>query len=418
MNENPDSTPKNDSAPEQPVMNNTSETTELPTATPAPDNTPVPAPESSNSSPVALPAPRKMSKGLLTGLIVGGAVVLAAIAGWAVFAYVYNSPNNAVTDSFMKFGSASDAQVNGTMTVDASGANVDIDFAFAGNQAGLASADVTAKIDAMGTKANIKAHVVSTKDKAYVKVDDLKDLVGTLYGGGDIAATPFGSIIGKIDGKWIVITQDDIEKLSQEDSTEQKCIQNELVKVQTDASLRKEVEATYKKNAFIVAKSDGSESVNGVMSNRYIVSVDDAKIKAFMSDFKNTKIAKAMDGCTKGQFMKDIDESMKESSSSAKTKEDTTVRVWVNPWTHDMTKFAIDTKASAESGAATLVAYPKLNTKSTITEPKAEVTIPELQTEIQKIQDEFTSMYAPSTTYDFDTETDYDFGTTVPRLER
>jgi len=366
----------------------------------APAETPVMAPTTvpQESAPVAetsfpeqptsqLPV-KKSKKGLIIGLVVGGAVVLGLASAGLVYALVYNSPENAVTDAFSKAFAAKSSSVTGTATIKTQDSSFKLDLSTAANQSGQGSVDATVVVTVSGKDYTLKSHIVGTKDEVYVKLDDLRTVINGALGADYGAAIDqyYGSLLNKIDGKWVIIKQSDIDSLSSGavSNKESQCVQGEVAKLQTDASLRDELTTVYKKNPLFTVVSKGSDSDGNHYS---LTPVTNDKAKNFMTAVVETKFFKALDDCTSTDLKKEATSSMDTSSTTDKSTG--SLDVWVDGWSHNLNKFSLNIKDSTTD--LTSEFKTKFNNNPSVTIPKAETTVDDLKSEIQKIQDQLTS---------------------------
>lgn len=342
---------------------------------------------------------KKSKKGLIIGLIAAGVVVLGLASAGVVYALVYNNPDTAVIDAFSKAMAAKSSTVTGSATLKSQGSAVKMDLSTASNEAGQGSADATVTLTASGKDYTLKGHVAGTKDEVYVKLDDLRSVIEGALGAeyADMIDTYYGSLLNKIDGKWVVIKQSDIDELSSGsvNDKETQCIQSEVAKLQSDASVRDEVMNVYKKNPLFTVTSKGSDADGNHYS---LVPVSDEKAKNFMNAVVETKFFKALDDCTSSDLKKEVTDSSSSSSSSSKATG--SLEVWVDGWSHNLKKFQLNVKD--DETELTSEFKTTFNNNPAITLPKADTTVDDLKSEIEKIQTELMSTYDYSDTmYDY-----------------
>ena len=342
---------------------------------------------------------KKSKKGLIIGLAIAAVVVLGLVSAGLVYALVYNNPENAVVDAFSKSMTAKSGSVTGSATIKTQDTSFKLDLAALSNEAGQNSADVTATITASGKDYVVKGHLAGTKNEYFIKVDDLRSLIKGALGAeyADAIDAYYGSLIDKIDGKWVVIKQSDLDELSSGSvsSKESQCVQDEIAKLQTDASLRNEVTDVYKKNPLFVVTSKGSDADGNHYS---LAPVGDDKAKNFINALVETKFFKALDDCTSSDLKKEATDSSSSSTSSSKATG--TLEVWVDGWSHNLKKFQLNIKDSETE--LTSEFKTTFNNNPAVTLPKGETTVDDLKSEIQKIQNDLMSSYESSTTmYDY-----------------
>lgn len=341
---------------------------------------------------------KKSKKGLIIGAVVAAVVLVGLVAGGLVYALVYNNPDNAVIDAFSKAIAAKSGSTTGTVSIKSQDTSVKMDLSGASNQSQQSSADTTITITTGGKDYTLKGHFAATKDEVYVKLDDLRSVITGALGSeySSMIETYYGGILDKIDGKWVVIKQSDLEELSSGSvsNKESQCIQDEAMKLQTDASLRNELTDVYKKHPLFTVTSKGSDSDG----NRYnLAPVDNAKAKEFMNAVVETKFFKAMDDCTSSDLKKEFTDNV--SSEESSDKSTGSLDVWVDGWSHNLNKISLNVKD--DDTEVTGEFKMKFNNNPSVTIPKGETTVDDLKTEIQKIQQEMLSAYSSSSAYDY-----------------
>jgi hypothetical protein len=226
----------------------------------------------------------------------------------------------------------------------------------------------------------------------YVKLDDLKSFISSALGPDYAAALTnyYGSLLDKIDSKWVIIKQSDLESASNGTVTnkETQCIQNEVAKLQSDAATRDEVMNVYRKNPLFIITSKGSDSDGNHYS---LTPVSDDKAKSFATALAETKFFKTLDDCTTSDLKSSFMSGFTSTSTSDSTKSTGTIDLWVDGWSHNLNKFTVNIKSDATELTAEV--KTKLNSNPTVTIPKGETTFDDLKSEIEKIQQSIMSSY-------------------------
>ena len=342
---------------------------------------------------VALPIKKSSKKGLIIGLIIASVVLLGLAAAGVVYAFVYNSPENVVMDAFSKSLSAKSGSASGTATMKSDGTSFKVDFSSASSTSQQTSADVTVTVTGQDQKDyKLTGHFAGTKDAVYVKLDDVRSVISSALGSDYASAIDqyYGSLLKKIDGRWVVIKQSDLDSASSGaiSNKESQCIQSEVVKLQNDASTRDEVMNVYRKNPLFTVASKGSDSDG----NRYsLTPVSSDKAKSFANAFVETKFFKALDDCTSSDLKKSF---TSDSTSTSSDKSTGTIDVWVDGWSHNLNKVAVNLKS--DTSELTSEFKTKFNNNPSVTIPKGETTFDDLKTEIQGIEEQLVSSYSPS----------------------
>lgn len=331
-------------------------------------------------------APKKSKKKpILIGLAAGLLALLGG--GYAAYAMWWNAPNKVVDDALASVVMANSGTAKGT-------------FDFSQDEGGTlkltfdskAGGDKTSTVLGLNTTTEgqsfkLGGTLVTDKSTYYIKAVDLKKTLTSLYGDSGIMSM-FDPILAKIDNKWVVVTPDDVQRLTGEETVSDKemtCVQNVLGGIKTNKTYQNELTSAYQNNRFILVKeSKGVEAVEGRQSNHYVLSFDEAKGKSFGEALKKTTVFKAVDDCVAEDLAKSADEAEEEADSS----DTPTVELWVDVWTHKPTRLKISS-SSAESGTAVLDSTFNLDSKVTIDTPKADTTVKDIEAEITKLQEGF-----------------------------
>lgn len=356
----------------------------------------VPTPQfASMDAPVAPPPAPKRKKGKLIAIIV--AVVVALLGVGTVLAYFlwYQNPDKVVTDGILNAMQAKTATY--TATIDSNDeSKMRLIVAGKANEAAM-SADLDFTMTSGGKNVAVKGGaVVEFKGDMYVKVANASELVTTFLdgalGGGASAevAQPINDFASKINDKWIKISAEDTKSLSQETSETQKCTQDAMAKFQQDKAMTAEIGRLYEKNRFITIVKDLGEQ-NG--SKGYELKEDNAKLKAFVLGLKDTQIYKDLNACDKSIVIDEKDLSSLDKSEEATT----TTELWVNTWTHQITKLSV--KSNEADNKSTMVVEPVFNQTVSIDIPRDTKSVNDVMVEFQKMQEAVMSqLYGTSMT--------------------
>jgi hypothetical protein len=152
-------------------------------------------------------------------------------------------------------------------------------------------------------------------------------------------------------------------------------------KFKDDKAAINEITDLYTKNPFIVIDKELGQ-VNG--SFGYQLKGSNANLKTFMEGLKNTKIYQSLHDCDK-TFEIDT----KDISSKDEVDKNSTFKLWVDVWSHQITK--IEANNNSDGTTTALTVLPKYNQSVTITAPAISITLTQLQT---YIQDLMSSMYS------------------------
>lgn len=324
------------------------------------------------------------SKKFIIGLI--AVILVVLIAGGSVFAYIsyYQNPQKVISDSIINAFTSKTAIYTGTIGVENSDIKVNVEIT-------SKIADATGSLDAkMTVTANSKTYTVNGSalvDKSgdiYFKAQNLTGIVVEAKTSMGIAqsssiSTAVDKLVAKIDGTWIKISSDDLKQYSSEASTSKTCINDTIKKFKDDKSAINEVTNLYSKHQFIIVDKDLGQVDS---SFGYQIKGSNAELKGFLDGLKDTKIYKSLHDCDKSFVIDTKDMSIKDE-----TNKNSTLKLWVDVWSHQITKVEVNSKDLGTTFAATVI--PKYNQTVTITTPKTSITLTQLQT---YIQDLFTTL--------------------------
>lgn len=394
---NSDSPTPNDAPADKPVAENTVDTAETPSttdsstdnlvATSAGEDDTTLRPSAGTNEPtdsVVTSKPGGKKKWMMIGGIIAGAIVLLGGIGAAAYNVWYQNPDKVIGDAMVNALHAKSLAYTGSMTVKDKGGSLlgDVKLTLEGKNTRTDS-ELNVKLTlAYGGKDYVIAGSgVADKDgNLYVKVNDAKKLVDNFTDGMELPAS-IATIVTKIDSKWIKISAADLKDVSEDYSKTQKCTSDVIKKYENDSAAINQVVDLYSKNRFIeVTQKLGSK--NGSLG--YVIDGNSEKAKAFVKGLNDTTIMKAMVACD-ASFKLDSNDLASDTKSDSKST--TRVEVWVDRWSHQLTKISM-TDVSDESDTS-LVFEPIFGGDVTVTIPKDAISLSELQADIQKAQDEY-----------------------------
>lgn len=343
--------------------------------------TPVSPLESQVTSTSTLVDTRKNKKTLLIVLIL--AVVLAVLVGGGslVYGLWYQNPNKVVTDALMNAVTAKSSTYAGTMNIDSNGTKAVIGLN-AKQTGATGSVDTTIDVNTSGKSIALNGSVlVDSAGDYYLKVGkltalvaDFKDFIDSFASSSQ--STAINQLVSKIDGNWIKVSNSDLKDVSATTATATTCTNDAMTKFQNDKAAISELTDRYKNNSFInIDKSLGVKDG----SYGYSIKTDQVALKAFLESLKTTKIYTALHACD-STFTID-------SSAIAASLTDTnnsTFELWVNSWSHQITKVNFNDSASDGTTIALTIA-PTFNQPVQISTPQSSVTLSQLKTDIEAL---------------------------------
>ena len=165
-----------------------------------------------------------------------------------------------------------------------------------------------------------------------------------------------------------------------------------MKKFQDDKAASDEISNVYKKNKFLTIDQDlGSK--DGSLG--YTIKGSTEGLKGFVREVKNTRIYKALHDCDSSFTFDEND-----IKASDNKDDETKVEVWVDRWSHQITKVA----AKDESGSdkASFVLEPVFNKPVNVTAPEKSVTLSDLKSEIEGLMQSMYSGMAAQEPADMD----------------
>ncbi len=191
-------------------------------------------------------------------------------------------------------------------------------------------------------------------------------------------------IIDKIDNKWVRISADDLKEYDDSHGETQKCVTDTVKRIEGDKATISEVVELYKNNKFIVVK-EKLGSVDGSLG--YVIDGDETKAKSFVDSLKDTKIMKELQKCDDA-FEFDF-EDLFDSSSSSNSDGTSRLEIWVDRWSHQVTKLQLE--GSSDDSEGKLVVEPRINEAVSVESPKDFVALKDLIADIEDAMKQYQS---------------------------
>lgn len=305
------------------------------------------------------------TKSIVKKVIFGTVALALLVAAVLVYFLWWQSPQKMITDAMFGLVQSEKTIVNGKISLKLSeNNNIDAEVVF-NRSGGRSSVDaaIVVKADSLSQDVKIDLDTVTDTDGAVYfklgKIDELADLyvkdlsedyqslLEDTHGSTDdipesamddfdkSIRTVFEPIVEQVNDQWIKLTKDGVEGESQEAT----CTMEVFEKFQSDASLQKEIAQIYRDNQFLVVKNK-IESRNG--GTGFEVDLSDPTAKARMKSF-----SQAVESSQLAKLAKECDESAQDdapSDSSDETQEDIKIKLWVHPFTHQLTALELSAK--------------------------------------------------------------------------
>ena len=284
--------------------------------------------------------PKKKKTGLIIGIVLGVIALIAIISAVLVYFLWWQNPEKMVTDAVSNAIMAKKMTADGKVVIDMRDqGKIELNVKTA-TDSGKSKANIDAKLNVKGVEKNIplKGDVVLDSDETiYVKINNFKDLYGTLLeivmessSGGNLsrsqietyrdqALEKMSSEIDKMSNTWMKVSPDEI-------GSEYKCGINALKKIQSDESARKELAQLYQKNSFFTIKDSKISDRNGGRGFE-LQGNNKSNSSKFEEEFKNSSVGKALSKCGKSNGYK---------SSESSSIDTASLKVWVDRSSHEL----------------------------------------------------------------------------------
>lgn len=372
-------------------MDPNQDTAKTPEATAAPASTPTPAPVQVDSAttiaPVTPPAKASKIQELLHNkkLVVSAAIAVVVLGAATAGAMWWTSPetsfNNATTSTAFSKGGT----VKGTLTVKPeSGSDVSLDYNT--QYAGLVTkTDLSFKTKMGAVKLDINGGIATTANKSVLfRINDIKDTVNSFAGdSSDAVDQYYGSLIDKIDGRWVEVTESDMKELTKDSDADTSCVLDKGTKLINDKKFLSEASDIYKKNPYLLlTEKKASEKIEGRDSNHVVVSYDTKKA---------TDYSKSLGGL---QSLKDLKTCFKDSDpfqdvATGESVNSPRIELWIDKWNHKVNKFIVTQQQDGTT--TTLSGVMTYNDAQKVDVPAAQTKFSELKTEVEAIQEDFAA---------------------------
>ena len=330
----------------------------------------------------------------VVGIIAAIAAVLLTSSAVLAYVVISNTPEMILRDAFYNTSSKTEGLFDATLEAESNGQDFRVTALGAYKNNAIRS-DITFESDMLPSK-KLVVHQYAADKKFYLKVDNVRKHIdefsaemGPEYGQ---FLSFYDSLINKIDSKWVVITEDDLEKYfgyEPEKNDVSVCVENALKKYQSDKKQQGEVFEVYKKNQFFAVEKKADENVGDRSAYHFSVTLDEQKAESFGEAIKSTAIYKAVRDCAPDD-VSNMNDSSDDTSKTDDPMPD--MQLWIDKQTRTLRKIQVKTTEEQEKKdkqKATAVVTFDYFSAVTMNEPKADVTIEELNTEIEKITQQF-----------------------------
>jgi len=307
--------------------------------------------------------PPKKKTGLIIGIVTGSVVLLLAIAAVLLYFFWWQDPQRMVTDAVVNSFQTKRVVSSGKLVMNLGNGNrIDVKLkAIADSPKSKTEATITLAINGMEIQQDVILTMVADgKGTIYIKSEHLKDIVRQMVetiikarSRGMLPDTQstmvrdqilkqFDEKLNKIEGKWLKVSFDE---LGASHTNKDTCSQEIFDLINNDQQVRSELINAYRKNSFVTVKKDAKiEPRNGAPGFEIDLASDGKmsdKLRAFVDSLGDTKLGKKIKECYG-------DKVFNTANKTTSSKRLPTIRIWVNPWSHQLK--AIEIKARGSDG--------------------------------------------------------------------
>lgn len=307
--------------------------------------------------------PPKKKTGLIIGIVTGSVVLLLAIAAVLLYFFWWQDPQRMVTDAVVNSFQTKKVVSSGKLVMNLGNGNrVDVKLkAIADSPKSKTEAAITLAINGMEIQQDVILTMVADgKGTIYIKSEHLKDIVRQMVetiikarSRGVLPDTRSTMIrdqilkqldekLNKIEGKWLKVSFDE---LGASHTNKDTCSQEIFDLINNDQQVRSELINAYRKNSFVTVKKDAKvEPRNGAPGFEIDLASDGKmpdKLRAFVDSLGNTKLGKKIKECYG-------DKVFNAANKTTSSKRLPTIRIWVDPWSHQLK--ALEIKARGSDG--------------------------------------------------------------------
>ena len=337
-------------------------TTTPPTQVDQPASTPA-QPASPTSQPPIMNSvmPPKKKTGLIIGIVTGSVVLLLAIAAVLLYFFWWQDPQRMVTDAVVNSFQTKRVVSSGKLVMNLGNGNrIDVKLkAIADSPKSKTEATITLAINGMEIQQDVILTMVADgKGTIYIKSEHLKDIVRQMIetiikarSRGMLPDTQstmvrdqilkqFDEKLNKIEGKWLKVSFDE---LGASHTNKDTCSQEIFDLISNDQQVRSELINAYRKNSFVTVKKDAKvEPRDGVPGFEIDLASDGKmsdKLRAFVDSLGDTKLGKKIKECYGNKVFNT-------ANKTTPSKRLPTIRIWVDPWSHQLKALEIKAHGS------------------------------------------------------------------------
>jgi hypothetical protein len=329
--------------------------------------------------------------------------LLLFLIGGSVSAYTfwYSNPKKVVYDAVSSLMTADAMQMNTTTTIAFTPSNALGGFSVKKITFNTISTNAPSQSMDLGVEVaySDKTYTVGAKGMyldngdIYFRLDNILESVEQAFGSQMITQTVKDEI-NNLQNKWVRFAVSDMTKLSAEMAKTYQCTLDTYKSVNKDKAMQNEYVALYEKSPFLTIDETNVQSKDG--NYGYSVSVDAKKFVSYARSVSESDSMKELNKCdtSTSNSTSSISDQQAEESITPMTGKLKTV-IWVNQWTHSMSKidFSYTDNQSSYGVTVDMNADVKVDNSLKVTAPDQPMSYDDWQAGINKVMQNIYSSY-------------------------
>ncbi|MGB3023324.1 MAG: hypothetical protein WBB39_00790 [Candidatus Saccharimonadales bacterium] len=315
-------------------------------------------------------------------LVIIASILAASLVGGVASAMWWTSPEKSFDDALTVREVPSGGTLKGDMTITPSGGQA-MKLTFDTQYNGIVTkTDLGFNVSMGALTINLTGGLATTSDKSVMfRVNDLRKTLGTFASD---AGEPdsYTQLLDKIDGKWVEVTTTDFKDLTKDSGADVTCLLDKTQKLTRDKAFMAEVAELYKKYPILTVKEKlGSEKIDGRDSNHIVAAYDASKAKSLSEALEKTAGIKDLATC--------VTDTKSTSSTVDQTIVDPRFELWIDKWSHAITKVVMT--QDMEGVSVKFTAVLTYNNNQKVDTPKADTQFKDIQSDVMNSEELFPS---------------------------
>lgn len=321
--------------------------------------------------------------------------LLLFLIGGSVSAYTfwYSSPKKVVYDAVSSLMTADAVQMNSTTAVTVTPSNSFGGFSV--NKITLNTIATNAPSQSMDLSVELaysgKTYTVGAKGiylengDMYFRLENILESIEQAFSDQTITQT-IKDEINNLQNKWVRFAVSDMTKMSAEAAKTYQCVLDTYKSVNKDKAMQNDYVSLYEKSPFLTIDEVNIQNKDGDYG--YSVSIDAKKFVSYVRSISNSESMKEINKCntSTSTYADNVSDQEAEESVTSLTSKLKTV-IWVNQWTHSMSKIDLSYSDNQSSYGVTvdMDADVKVDNSLKVTAPDQPMSYDEWQAGINKV---------------------------------